>query len=117
MVRWVAESKRPFSIVNDCGFRKLMKTGRPDYHIPSAETLSRDVKKVFAHVRKRIAKMLQVGLVPLDPELQHVKELTYLRNMKAHLALEPMLGPLLIIKPMSLSPFILNTKENPFRCF
>jgi len=76
-VRWVAESKRPFSIVNDRGFRKLMKTGRPDYHIPSAETLSRDVKKVFANVRKRIAKMLQVGLVPLDSELQHVKELTY----------------------------------------
>jgi hypothetical protein len=63
MVRWVAENKRPFSIVNDRGFRKLMKTGRPDYHIPSAETLSRDVKMVFARVRKRIAKMLQVGSV------------------------------------------------------
>lgn len=60
IVRWVAESKRPFQIVNDRGFKKLMKTGRPDYHIPSMQTVSRDVKKVFVQVRKRIAKMLQV---------------------------------------------------------
>jgi hypothetical protein len=62
IVRWVAESKRPFKIVKDRGFVKLMKTGRPEYHIPSPETVSRDVKNVFIHVRKRIAKMLQVSL-------------------------------------------------------
>jgi hypothetical protein len=61
-VRWVAESKRPFQIVNDRGFQTLMKTGRPEYHIPSAETVSRDVKRVFVRVRQRIAKMLQVDL-------------------------------------------------------
>lgn len=60
IVRWVAESKRPFTIVKDRGFQSLMKTGRPDYYIPSAETVSRDVKMVFVRVRKRIAKMLQV---------------------------------------------------------
>ena len=59
-VRWVSESNRPFQIVNDRGFRSLMKTGRPEYHIPSAETLSRDVKNVFIQVRRRIAKSLQV---------------------------------------------------------
>ena len=37
-----------------------MKTGRPGYHIPSAETLSRDVKRVFVEVRKRISQMLKV---------------------------------------------------------
>ena len=37
-----------------------MKTGRPGYHLPSPETVSRDVKGVFVHVRKRIAKMLKV---------------------------------------------------------
>jgi hypothetical protein len=56
----VSENKRPFSIVNDGGFQSLMKTGRPEYHIPSAETVSRDVKDAFVRVRKRIAKMLQV---------------------------------------------------------
>jgi len=60
-VRWVAESNRPFQIVNDRGFRSLMKTGRPEYHIPSAETLSRDVKNVFVRVRERISKMLRVS--------------------------------------------------------
>jgi len=62
IVRWVAESKRPFQIVNDHGFQSLMKTGRPEYHIPSMQTVSRDVKRVFVQVRKRIAKMLQVRL-------------------------------------------------------
>ena len=38
-----------------------MKTGRPEYYIPSADTLSRDVKNVFVCVRGRIAKALKVG--------------------------------------------------------
>ena len=62
IVRWVCESKRPFEIVKDRGFQSLMKTGRPGYHIPSPPTVSCDVKKVFVRVRKRIAKMLQVGI-------------------------------------------------------
>jgi hypothetical protein len=60
IVRWVAENKRPFQIVNDHGFQTLMKTGCPAYHIPSAETVSRDVKRVFVEARKRIAEMLKV---------------------------------------------------------
>jgi hypothetical protein len=51
---------RPFKIVKDRGFQSLMKTGRPDYYIPSPQTVSRDVKQVFVRCRQRIAKMLQV---------------------------------------------------------
>jgi hypothetical protein len=47
--------------VKDWGFQKLMKTGRPEYHIPSPEIVSRDVRHVFVHVHKRIAKILQVS--------------------------------------------------------
>ena len=36
-----------------------MKTGRPNYYIPSPTTVSRDVKKVFVNAQKRITKMLQ----------------------------------------------------------
>ena len=36
-----------------------MKTGRPDYHLPSEYTVSRDVKQAFVHARKHVAKMLQ----------------------------------------------------------
>lgn len=53
---------RPFSIVSDRGFQSLMKTGRPEYYIPSESTVSRDVKQVFTKVRARIARMLQVKI-------------------------------------------------------
>ena len=62
IVRWVAEDLRPFKIVEDRGFhdQKLMKTGRPEYYLPSPSTVSRDVRLVFVNARKRIAKMPQV---------------------------------------------------------
>jgi hypothetical protein len=60
-VRWVSESKRPFNIVQDPRFKVLMKTGRPEYCLPLPATVSRDVKKVFARVRNRVAKILKVG--------------------------------------------------------
>jgi hypothetical protein len=63
IVRWVAESVRPFKIVKDRGFVSLMKTGRPGYYIPLPETISRDTKKVFTRCRKRVATILQVGSV------------------------------------------------------
>lgn len=55
----MAESYRPFRTVEDRGFKSLMKTGRPAYYLPSASTVSRDVKRVFAKSRQRIADMLQ----------------------------------------------------------
>src|SRR5882724_3989881 len=60
MVWWVAQSQRPFEVVTDHGFQCLMKTGRPDYYIPSPTTVSWDVKRVFVNVCKWMAKMLQV---------------------------------------------------------
>jgi len=74
IVRWIAESKRPFQIVNDRGFQSLMKTGRPGYQIPSAETVSRDMKRVLTNVRQRIAKMLQV----ISASLQKNRPMAYL---------------------------------------
>lgn len=61
IVRWVAESLRPFSIVDDRAFQSLMKTGRPEYWIPSRWTVASDVHKVFDRTRARIAKLLQVS--------------------------------------------------------
>lgn len=63
IVRWVCESARPFNIVKDRAFLSLMKTGQPEYYIPSPSTISRDVKLVFARTRQCIAKMLQVRMV------------------------------------------------------
>ncbi|KAG6835312.1 hypothetical protein H0H93_002844 [Arthromyces matolae] len=47
IVRWVCESYRPFTIVQDRGFNCLMKTGRPEYYLPRPTTVSRDVKAEY----------------------------------------------------------------------
>ena len=60
IVRWVSESARPFEIVNDSGFQCLMKMGRPDYYIPDAGTVARDVRNTFTHTRQQLAAKLQV---------------------------------------------------------
>ena len=51
----------PFKIVEDDKLKLLMKTGRPEYPLPSATTLSRDVHQVYVHVRHRVAAMLHVS--------------------------------------------------------
>lgn len=62
IVRWVMQNLRPFAIVEDDGFRLLMKTGRPEYYLPSASTVACDVHLVFTRTRVRLAKMLQVSI-------------------------------------------------------
>jgi hypothetical protein len=57
----VSENKWLFAIVKDQGFQNLMKTGCPEYHFPSPETVSHDIKVVFLCERKHIADMLQVS--------------------------------------------------------
>jgi hypothetical protein len=82
IVFWVAESKRPFKIMKDHGFQSLMKTGRPAYSIPSPQTVSRDVKKVFVQVCKHIAKMLQVGISSIRPNKDQILTWNDFRSMK-----------------------------------
>ena len=67
IVEWVTESMRPFSIVEDEGFKTLMKTGRPNHYIPKQHTITRDVKQVFKKMRKRIQKMLKVRSILCEP--------------------------------------------------
>jgi len=50
MVCWVIESKHPFAIVKDCVFMSLMKTGHPEYRLPSPATVAQDVKHVFVNI-------------------------------------------------------------------
>ncbi|KAG1726769.1 hypothetical protein EDB19DRAFT_1622345, partial [Suillus lakei] len=59
LVCWVSKNLRPFDIVKDHAFQSLMKTGRPEYYIPSPSTVSRDVRQVFVWTRQRVATMLQ----------------------------------------------------------
>jgi hypothetical protein len=63
IVRWVAENKHPFVIVNDRGFRDLMKTGHPEYRLPSPATVAQDVKHVFVNMRSILVNKLKVILL------------------------------------------------------
>ena len=60
IIHWITESKRPFAIVKDRGFRDLMKTGRPEYRLPSPATIARDVKHVFIGMQSIISAKLKV---------------------------------------------------------
>ena len=71
IVCWVSENKWPFKIVTNPGFCSLMKTGQPNYHLPSAETTSCDAWVVFINVRKHIVKMLQVSSIIIIPRYKH----------------------------------------------
>ena len=53
---------RPLSIVEDEGFKTLMKTGRSNYKLPKWVTVARDVKQVFKKTKKCITKLLQVSV-------------------------------------------------------
>jgi len=59
-MKWVAEKRRPFAIIEVPQFIFLMKTGRPGYRLPSAKTVARDVKHIFIKMHQRISKMLKV---------------------------------------------------------
>jgi hypothetical protein len=61
IVKWVSESMRPFSVVEDNGFKMLMKSGWPEYYLPSRHTVAQDVKVVFNKTHERVAAMLQVS--------------------------------------------------------
>ncbi|KAG2343801.1 hypothetical protein BDR05DRAFT_835910, partial [Suillus weaverae] len=50
---------QPFETVNDRGFQSLMKTGCPEYYLPSPSTVSHDMKLVFANVQQQLTQMLQ----------------------------------------------------------
>jgi len=61
IVHWVAESLQPFSIVEDHGFKMLMKTGQPKCYIPSLATVSHDVHQVFMCTHIRVARIIPSG--------------------------------------------------------
>ena len=70
IIRWVAESLRPFEIIKDCGFQSLMKTGQPEYYLPHLSTVSWDVKVVFVNAWIRVASTLWVS--PVTPILANI---------------------------------------------
>jgi hypothetical protein len=95
IVQWVAEAKRPFSIVEDVGFIVLMKTGRLHIHLPSAKTVSRDTRAAFVFMQKELALMLKVCQCASSHsiKLKEKKKTTYFgRSALERSALQPTPG-------------------------
>jgi hypothetical protein len=59
IVKWVTESNRPISIVNDRELQELLNAGRPYLTVPSSSTVSCDIDAAFKRCRERIKKILQ----------------------------------------------------------
>ena len=57
------------------GIPELDEDGRPEYYIPSPETVSHDVRKVFVNVCKCIVKMLKVSNAR---DYLDIKQLTFI---------------------------------------
>jgi hypothetical protein len=74
---------RSMKIVEDPGFHRLMKTGRPQYKIPSRRTVARDVHVVFQRVKEHISKILQVNISIV---IQNNFYLTILKNYDGRLS-------------------------------
>ncbi|KAJ3758902.1 hypothetical protein EV360DRAFT_29620, partial [Lentinula raphanica] len=67
--RWVAESARPFRIVQDRSYRWLQKEGRPNHYVPSKATVARDVKKLYEATKEQLAKEFEAYEYLLPVEL------------------------------------------------
>jgi hypothetical protein len=61
IVKWVSESMRPLSIVEDERFKMLMKTGSFNYKLLKQMTVAHDVNQVFKKTKKQMKKLLQVS--------------------------------------------------------
>jgi hypothetical protein len=58
LVKWITENNRPTTIIEDRELRELLLTGRPNMELPSATTITRDIRSSFDFCHDRIAKIL-----------------------------------------------------------
>jgi hypothetical protein len=58
---WVTQYHRPFVIVEDPPLQRMFKMLYAKVEIPSASTVSRDVKQAFLIAQKHVGKILQVS--------------------------------------------------------
>ena len=63
LVKWVTENNRAMNIINDQELHNLLTVGQPSIHLPSHDTISRDINAAYEKCRDQVAKLLQVSLV------------------------------------------------------
>ncbi|KAJ7256382.1 hypothetical protein C8J57DRAFT_1437036 [Mycena rebaudengoi] len=61
---WTQTNNRPFSIVKDCRFRKLMKTEHPAQYIPDPSTVSGRIAKLLQDYQGKLSFTTDVWMSP-----------------------------------------------------
>lgn len=59
MAKWIFHNHRPFSIVQDEELLEMLRMLYAKVDIPSPNTISRDVREIFALTRKQVRVILQ----------------------------------------------------------
>ena len=59
---WVMQCHRPFAIIEDPPLLRMLRMLYAKVDVPSATTVSRDVKEIFRISKVNVGKFLQVGL-------------------------------------------------------
>ncbi len=69
-VYWAARCHRPYQMFEDPEYHNILHMMNANIRIPSADTVSWDVKEVYTMVKKEVKKLLQVrGLLFLERSL------------------------------------------------
>lgn len=61
LLRWVVKDDQPLLVVEGEAFKDMMSYAAPKAHIPSADTLRRDLHNNYELVKEQVRQNLQVG--------------------------------------------------------
>jgi hypothetical protein len=59
LAKWCVKNTRPMQIVEDEGFIRFMALVKPEYTVPSADTITRYIEKLYAEVKSDIKEKLK----------------------------------------------------------
>ena len=58
---WIIRSNRPYVIVKDPQFIELLQLFKPRVNIPSANTVSNDIKEIYSLMKARVISYFEVS--------------------------------------------------------
>lgn len=61
LIEWIVIHDYPFTVVEECEFKKLLELLNSSVKIPSADTVRRDLTYNFNQTKKNVRKQLQVS--------------------------------------------------------
>jgi len=62
VLRWIVRKNRPFYIIEDEELRDIFRMMKPRAEVPSANTVSKDIKEVYEMMKVRVVDYFEVCL-------------------------------------------------------